>query len=141
MKRHEQRKLALQALFALEFNPMEIGETVQMVIEEFADKKDKDFSFLNRLVSGVMAHREKLNGMLAPHAEEWSVERIFSVDRILCQMALFEMYCDEESLSPGIAINEAIELAKEFGEDDSPRFINGILGAVVKNNEQSISRN
>lgn len=141
MKRHEQRKLALQALFALEFNPMDIDETIQNVVEEFADQKEREWSFLKRLVYGVMENREQLNQMLSPHAEEWSVERIFSVDRILCQMALFEMYCEEEPLSPGIAINEAIELAKEFGEDDSPRFINGILGAVVKNNEKSISRN
>ena len=54
------------------------------------------------------------------------------MDRILCRMALYEIYISKNPLAPGIAINEAVELAKEFGADESPRFINGILGAVVR---------
>lgn len=135
MKRREQRKLALQVLFSLEFNPMEIQDAIQIVLNEFSPT-GKSEEYLNELVSGIQANKEKLDQLLAPYAEDWSLERIYDIDRILCRMALFEMYREDEPLSPGIAINEIVELAKEFGEDESPRFINGILGAVVKGNEK-----
>lgn len=135
MKRREQRKLALQVLFSLEFNPMETQEAIQIVLDEFSPT-GKSEEYLSELVSGVQKNKEKLDQLLAPYAEDWSLERIYDVDRILCRMALFEMYRENEPLSAGIAINEIVELAKEFGEDESPRFINGILGAVVKGNEK-----
>jgi transcription antitermination factor NusB len=140
MKKREQRRLALQALFAMEFNPTTFEESIEAAMDDETEKetkmRDKERLHLLNLVSETWKYKEDLDQLLAPHVEDWSLERIFSIDRILCRIALFEMYKAEQPLSAGIAINEVVELAKEFGEDESPRFINGILGAVVKANER-----
>lgn len=141
MKRREQRKLALQALFAIEFNSLPLEEVIQAVEEEAGASPKKTDPYLQELTSGVLANQEELDQLWVPFAQDWSLERIYNIDRILFRIALFEMYKAKEQLSPGIAINEAVELAKEFGEDESPRFINGILGSVVKAHERNNSGN
>ena len=140
MKRRDYRMLALQALFALEMNPVAPAAAMASVIHEFGNISEKDQAFLIQLIDGVWAQKEALDQKIAPQVEEWSIERLFAMDKILCRIALYEMYFAEEPLSAGIAINEAVELAKLFGEDDSPRFINGVLGAVVTEHERSHPR-
>ena len=139
MKRRDQRRLALQALFALEFNPTAVQDAIRAVAEEYGNLDKKTGEYLLELVSGIWETREELDKQIAPHTSEWAMDRIFDIDRILCRMALYEIYKSEEKLAPGIAINEAVELAKEFGEDESPRFINGVLGAVVRAQGQVVS--
>lgn len=132
MKRRDQRRLAMQALFALEFNPTAVQDAIRAVAEEYGSLDKQSGEYLLSLVSGIWEAREELDEQIAPYTTEWAIERIFDVDRILCRMALYEIYVSKNPLAPGIAINEAVELAKEFGADESPRFINGILGAVVR---------
>ena len=132
MKRRDQRRLAMQALFALEVNPTAVQDAIRAVAEEYGSLDKQSGEYLLSLVSGIWEAREELDEQIAPYTTEWAIERIFDVDRILCRMALYEIYISKNPLAPGIAINEAVELAKEFGADESPRFINGILGAVVR---------
>ncbi|WP_018350106.1 transcription antitermination factor NusB [Longispora albida] len=81
------------------------------------------------LVEGVVAHREHIDELIASYAEGWTLERMPAVDRNLLRIAVFELMWGEDIDAP-VAISEAVELAKELSTDDSPRFVNGVLGRI-----------
>jgi N utilization substance protein B len=87
--------------------------------------------FTRQLAEGVEAHREELDGQIAAHAKDWDLERIAPLDRNVMRVALYEMEHSPD-VPTEVAIDEAIEIAKEFCGADAPRFINGILGAVAR---------
>ena len=91
-----------------------------------------DRAFAAQLVHGTRANVEAIDAQIAANSREWKVERMAAVDRNLTRMATYEMCFAEEKLTPNIAINEAVELAKKYGTDDSSRYVNGILGAIMK---------
>ena len=91
-----------------------------------------DRAFVAQLVHGTRANLEAIDAQIAANSREWKVERMAAVDRNLTRMATYEMCFAEEKLTPNIAINEAVELAKKYGTDDSSRYVNGILGAIMK---------
>lgn len=86
--------------------------------------------FAEKLFRGVGAHREEINDLIRRHAPAWPVEQLPIIDRNILRIALFEIFFSEETPFK-VAINEAIELAKTFGGESSPKFINGVLGAAV----------
>jgi N utilization substance protein B len=87
--------------------------------------------FTRQLAEGVEARREELDGQIAAHAKGWDLERIAPLDRNVMRVALYEMEHSPD-VPTEVAIDEAIEIAKEFCGSDAPRFINGILGAVAR---------
>lgn len=91
-----------------------------------------DRAFVAQLVHGTRSNLEAIDAQIAANSREWKVERMAAVDRNLTRMATYEMCFAEEKLTPNIAINEAVELAKKYGTDDSSRYVNGILGAIMK---------
>ena len=93
--------------------------------------------YARRLIEGATAHKETIDNDIISASENWALDRMPIVDRSLLRMAAFEMrYVDEVPIS--VTINEAVNLAKEFGGDDSPRFVNGILGRIaIKLEEES----
>jgi len=100
--------------------------------EDIQDTNKKDLSYAQLLVEGtreqVAAIDEELNGL----SKDWTVDRMAAIDRNLLRMAVYEMYYSETPVPAAVVINEAVELAKGYGSDDSPAFINGMLGALVK---------
>ena len=74
----------------------------------------------------------EIDGLISSASKEWKLSRMAGVDRNITRMAVFELKFREEKVTPNIIINEAVELAKKFGTDDSSRFVNGILGAVLR---------
>ena len=83
------------------------------------------------LVEGVDAHADRIDELIATYAEGWTLERMPVVDRNLARIAVFELlYCDE--IDDPVAISEAVELARELSTDDSPRFLNGLLGRIAE---------
>ena len=82
------------------------------------------------LVEGVVAHRERIDQLLAEHAEGWTVARMPAVDRTLLRIGVFELLWVDEIDDP-VAITEAVELARALSTDDSPRFLNGVLGRIA----------
>jgi N utilization substance protein B len=87
-------------------------------------------SFLDRLVRGVSTHREEIDRLIEGHSEHWRLERMPPVDRNILRIAAFELlYCEE--VPPRVSVNEAVELAKRFGSEDSPAFVNGILDRIM----------
>jgi N utilization substance protein B len=87
--------------------------------------------FTRHLVNGVLAHQDVLDDFIHEHAPEWPIEQMAYVDRNLLRMAIFEFAIDG-STPIKVAINEAVELAKWFGSDSAPRFVNGVLGSLVE---------
>lgn len=135
MSRREARTIALRSLFAIDFAPDNTpAETVAAMAEEedIRDTNKKDLAYAQLLVEGtrenLAAIDEELNGL----SKEWTVERMAAVDRNLLRMAVYEMYYAETPVPAPVVINEVVELSKGYGSDDSPAFINGLLGALVK---------
>jgi N utilization substance protein B len=132
MSRRKAREMALQTLYQLDFNPTEPDQALATAVEEAGDidTKTRDYAWV--LVSGATANRAAIDEIIAAASAEWKLDRMASVDRNIARLAIYELRFGSEPLSPGVVINEAVELAKTFGTDDSSRFVNGILGSLVK---------
>lgn len=142
MSRRQAREVALQALFQLDMNPSDEGVEVAQVRQNAIDAAvfaqedvklgDKDMEFLNALVKGTCDNLKSIDEMISRFSREWKIQRMAGVDRNITRMAVYELKFCEEKLVPNIIINEAVQLAKKFGSDDSSRFVNGILGAIAQ---------
>ena len=133
--RHLSRSIVLQALFEWDLNAVDKKDVIDILdrnIEEFAQNKT-DKPFMEKLLNGVLGKQPELDLVIGKAAPEWPIERISPVDRNILRLGLFELLFSERSEVPAkVAINEAIELAKQFGGENSSRFVNGVLGAVYK---------
>ncbi len=130
-KRRKARELALQFLYQLDLR----GETDPASCgDEFWSRHPVDpevRAFSETLVRGTMLHREKIDELIVQYAEHWDLERMAVVDRNILRAGIFELLWTTD-VPPKVAINEAIEVAKKFGTQDSSRFINGILDRIHK---------
>ena len=127
--RRQARVTALQALFEID----SVSHDPEMVLQRRLEEKSLPPSgseFARNLVSGVLEHKTHLDELIQKNAPEWPVEQIAIIDRNILRIAIFEIAIDQGTPLK-VAINEAVELAKLFGSDSSPRFINGVLGALV----------
>lgn len=133
--RHLSRSIVLQSLFEWDLNTLEkklVHEVLERNVAEFAPNKT-DMPFMSKLLDGVMAKQPELDLVIEKAAPEWPIDRISPVDRNILRLGLYELlFADRGEVPAKVAINEAIELAKQFGGDNSSRFVNGVLGAVYK---------
>lgn len=134
--RHLSRTLALQYLFGWDLNDAchstPIEELVDQNAPEFAPGLD-DTSFAQKVAKGVISRRDKLDEIIEKAAPDWPIDQIAVVDRNVLRLGLYELiFGDKDDVPARVAINEAIELAKTFGGENSGRFVNGVLGAVYK---------
>lgn len=133
--RHLSRSIVLQALFELDFNSGTIErlpEILERDIEEFAPGLE-DTEFITTLAECVLKKQKITDEIIEKAAPEWPVDKISIVDRNILRIGLCELlFGNREEVPPKVAINEAIELAKTFGGENSSKFINGVLGAVYK---------
>ncbi len=130
MRRRQAREIALQSLFAIELGKVPPAEMLESLIEgQAVSKETADFATL--LVDGVLNNREELDDLITTHARDWKLDRMPYVDRNIMRIAVYELV-HLSDIPVSVSINEAVELAKAFGNDDSPKFINGILGQIVK---------
>jgi N utilization substance protein B len=135
--RHLSRSIVLQTLFEWDVNteegkPCDPAGTLVRNIEEFAPGTS-DLPFMKRLMNGVIEKQQDLDLIITKAAPEWPIHKIARVDRNILRIGLYELlFSDRGEVPAKVAINEAIELGKNFGGDNSGRFINGVLGAVYK---------
>lgn len=135
--RHLGRIIALQTLFEQDFRRVagdktfDLEEVLERNIARYqATVDDKDF--IVQLVRGVSKHEEELDGELQPVAPEWPIDQIARMDRVVLRMGLYELKYGKD-VPPKVVINEAVELAKAFGSENSSKFVNGVLGTVLRN--------
>lgn len=140
--RHLSRSIVMQSFYEWDFygkNPELLTEIVERNIKEFGPGLE-DSGFVWQLIKGVVDHLPQIDKVIEKAAPEWPVDQITIVDRNVLRMGLYElMYSDREEVPPKVAINEAIELAKNFGGESSGKFINGVLGTVYR--EMGIEEN
>jgi transcription antitermination protein NusB len=134
--RRKARVLALQALYETDAVGHDGVQVLTRLLEE-AGLPEEAAGFAHELVKGVVDHRQEIDRHIKKFAPAWPVSQIPAIDRNILRLAIFEIFIDNR-IPVKIGINEAVELAKSFGSDNSPKFINGVLGSVVlelKHNE------
>jgi N utilization substance protein B len=135
--RHLGRIVALQTLFEYEFRASSGDKTVLVDeilgrnLERYESAID-DKKFVAELVNGVIKQQADLDDKIGPIAPEWPVEQIARIDRNVIRIGLYELLHRSDKVPPKVAINEAVELAKAFGSDNSSKFVNGVLGTAYR---------
>jgi transcription antitermination protein NusB len=136
--RHLARSIAMQALFEWDFRGQsaDIDNIVGRDLEELGPGLDET-EFAKKLVEGILSNREEIDRLITKYAPQWPIEQITVIDRNILRMGIFELKLNNGGVPPKVAINEAIELAKNFGGPSSGRFVNGVLGAIYKDMPQA----
>jgi N utilization substance protein B len=133
--RHLSRSIVLQSLFEWDFNSRtrtEAEDVFKRNVDEFAPGHG-DFVFMDNLFKGVLDKQKDIDLIIEKAAPDWPIDKISIMDRNILRLGLFELlFADRSEVPPKVAINEAIELSKNFGGETSSKFINGVLGAVYK---------
>lgn len=128
------RESSLQILFQLEFDPSSPDDVIQRFWRgKKSPSEERELS--DRLVLGIIAQRDKIDSIIQSVSENWRISRMVLVDRNILRIATYELFFGD-NLAPAIIINEAIEIAKKFSDDQSANFINGILDALHKKSDQ-----
>ncbi|MBI2912773.1 MAG: transcription antitermination factor NusB [Chloroflexi bacterium] len=127
-KRRKGRILALQALFELDTVGHSPDDTIARLLDESAVSAEAE-AFARELVQGVLASRDRIDEVIRKTATSWPLEQVAAIDRNILRLAIYEIVIDNR-VPMRAAINEAVELAKQFGGETSPRFVNGVLGSV-----------
>ena len=126
--RRKARAMALQALYEIDCTQHKAAAVIDKLLDE-GELSEENNAFVRDLVDGVVQNREKIDQNIQSFAPAWPIEQIAPIDRNILRLAIFEILFDNKV--PGkVAINEAVELAKNFGSDNSAKFVNGVLGSV-----------
>lgn len=124
MKRRTAREKALQTLFQIDVSNIDPKEAITHALDE----QESD-PFFEELVFGVLEQKDKLDDMISQHLVNWKLDRIANVDRAILRLSVYEMVYQED-IPLSVSMNEAIELAKLFGDDKAPKFVNGVLSNI-----------
>jgi N utilization substance protein B len=142
--RHIARSIVLQSLYEIDFRKNKEAETAKILeknVAEFGEGID-EMDFMQRLLAGVLEHRPKIDKIIEKSAPEWPLEQITIVDRNVLRIGIYELlFGDKKEVPPKVAINEAIELAKNYGGESSGRFVNGVLGTIYREMEKTKNPN
>lgn len=139
--RHLCRIIALQTLYEYDFRmsldmpelETDMNEILARNIGVYSEVLEET-DFITDLVEGTQKNNKKIDALIAPAAPEWPIEQIAKVDKSILRLAVYELLFKRE-VPPKVAINEAVELAKSFGGDNSSKFINGVLGTIYRQSE------
>ena len=134
MDRSLAREIAMKMLYAASLGGEESMSEVLEQSEQADTLSDSDKTFLENLTYGVRARQQELDEIVAQYAQGWALNRLAKVDLTILRMAVYEMLYMPE-IPVGATINEAVELAKRYGGDDSSSFVNGILGKIARRTE------
>lgn len=125
MKRRTAREKALQALFQIDVSEVDPKDAIEHVLDGA-----RNDDYLVRLVTGVVENLSQIDELIQNHLEKWTLDRVATVDRNLLRLSTYELLFLKEDVPANVAIDEAIEIAKIFGDEESSRFINGVLSKI-----------
>lgn len=129
-KRTKGRECALQILYSLDVRK----DKSQDVIEIYWQENEEEFSvkdFANSLIKGTLEHLPAIDQLISKYTDNWRIERMAVIDRNIIRLATYELLFTED-IPPKVSINEAVELAKKYGDEESGRFVNGVLDKINK---------
>ena len=131
--RHLARTIAMQALFNWDFNEQKDVSIEKVLKDNFSHfaSSFNDNSFVEHIIAGVTKYLKEIDNYIIKYATEWPLDQITIVDRNILRIGVYELVFDND-IPHKVAINEAIEIAKNFGGDSSGKFVNGVLGAIYK---------
>ncbi len=142
MKRRLAREIIVQSLYQMEMNDVDSAEAVEMLLEEASEENETERVITDEIqlkhyvvehVNGVWEHKVAIDDILEHYLKGWQMSRLSRVDRQILRLATFEMIFAEDNDVPAkVAVNEAIDLAKHFGTEDSGKFVNGVLGKMIQ---------
>lgn len=143
-ERHLARKIALSTAYCLLQQNSNMEACLSVSIENFElESGDWDENITNTILRGISLNKEKIDKIIRESAPQWPLDKIFKIDLVIMQIAVFELLfnSDEGTKAPEkVVIDEAIELAKEFGNETSSKFVNGVLGTILENKEKNVSK-
>lgn len=140
MRRRVAREIAVQSLYQMEMNEVDGLEAVTMLLSEAAEENETGRvigdevqmkEYVLQLVNGTWEAREAIDKLLAHYLKGWQVSRLSRVDRQILRLAVYEL-AHREDVPGKVAVNEAIELSKHFGTEESGKFVNGVLGRIIQ---------
>ncbi|TCI24440.1 transcription antitermination factor NusB [Exiguobacterium sp. SH3S2] len=126
MKRHEAREKAIQTLFQIEVSKLEVDEAIEFAL----DGMDSD-PFYEQLVVGTLEKKDEIDELLIENLKNWRLDRLGNVERTILRMATYELLY-VETIPDKVTINEAVELAKSFADEEAAKLVNGVLGNIIK---------
>lgn len=129
MKRRLARELVLKILFQIDLGKVDTALALETVLEEEDNTWVKEF--VRSLVRGTEEHQERIDQLIEQYSKDWKLDRMAAVDRNLLRLAIYEILYMSD-IPSAVSINEAVELAKVYGSDESAKFVNGILGNLVR---------
>lgn len=131
MKRTQTRELAFRLIYSSEVQKEMEEEQVTLFLQENAIEEKEEVEYINNIYQGIKENKEEITSLIATNLKEkWTMDRISKIDLSILEVAIFELIYAK--LPYKVAINEAVELAKKYGEDSSKSFVNGILASIVK---------
>lgn len=131
-KRRRARKIVLDILYRKEIERSQVEDMLETYRDELEEKGIADFT--NKLLKGVIVHRQRIDELIDHYADRWSIERMPVLDRNILRIGIYEILY-EPDIPYSVSINEAVELANTYSTEESGKFINGILGRLVKDIE------
>lgn len=137
MSRHLCRELAFKVLFQTDVGRNPWQQVLTFTIDE-QELSESSRLFLEQLVKGTIQNLKEIDAEIIKYSESWKLERLANTDRNILRMAIYEIKYMED-IPPGVSVNEAVDLAKEYGDEESGKFVNGILGNLVRNLETKIT--
>jgi transcription antitermination protein NusB len=129
--RRKARKRALDVLYQADLRSAPIRETLSAYLGRLPEPRPEHLTYTVRLVEGVASHQERIDEVISSYAEGWTLDRMPVIDRNLARIAVFELLYADDIDAP-VAITEAVELARSLSTDDSPRYLNGVLGRIAE---------
>lgn len=132
--RRRARRVTLETLYEYDIANHDPDEVLEQRLEENPMER-AGVEFAERLIHGVIAYLEKMDTLIARYAPEWPLDQMAVIDRNILRIAIFEFLVTDETPIK-VAINEAVELAKVYGSDSAPRFINGVLGTLADHHDE-----
>ncbi len=134
MNRHLSRTIAMQTLYEWDMrHEFDVEPILERNIDEF--EEDADADYVQNVVNGTIVAAREIDDKISQAAPEWPVAQISPIDKAILRIAIYELLYSEE-VPPKVAINEAVELAKMFGGENSSKFINGVLGTLYRSSDK-----
>lgn len=137
-RRRLARISAMQSVFVRQHRSVDVAEALAHNVAEFGGEKSVDAAYAAELVNGVVRHDADIGAAIERHAPAWPLERMDTLTRSILLVAAYELLFGRQA-PPAVVMNEAIEIAKEYGPAESPKFVNGVLNAVAKGSVAPLS--
>ena len=130
MRRSKVREHIFKMLFSIGFDAADADEQIELYLEQVEEASEEERVYMRKKVKDIAAHEEEIDAMINEHTTGWKTGRMNKVDLSVLRLAVYEMKWDDE-VPVKVAINEAVELVKNFSGDEGPAFVNGVLGKLA----------